>query len=1250
MIKYELEKLFLQSSIDKQIRISFDGGVITNTEIPDNSFSCRESLCSEQSLVFGSCESNSIEFTCVNDGNKLIGKQLTVSMILNGQTSKPFNWGKYTVVSEKPSADRLTKVVTAYDAMYDIINANVAEWYNGLTFPITIKNFRDSFFKYLRIFQTDTTLINDNVLIEKTIETEELSGKDVITAICEINGVFGNINRNGYFQYITIETISSGLYPSHTFYPSNSINPRNKISDVYDVKAGTYTALDYEDWSTDPITGLTIATKENDIGVTVGTDKNLYSIVGNFLVYGKETEELQGIASKLLGNLEKVSYAPCNADIFGNPCVEVGDAVSFVTNNGTIVNTYVLERSLTGIQAIYDSISANGTQEYEKALNSTNTKIQQLLGKSNVFERTIYETRSEITALDHKLENDYSTTTEMQSEIRQTASDIELRVSKSYSTKSELEKAIDDVEGNFDNYYTKGETSAAIKVSADSITQAVESNYSTKAELTTNIDGVNQKFADYSTTEEVESKIETSERNITQTVSNNYTTKTDFNDLKSIVDGNISTYEGADEPTLSNYPASDWTTEEDRKRHVGALYIITRDNEEKAGYQYRFSKPSSGWEWTLLSNSDVQKAIKDAQDALAAAGQVADDLSANYTTTTDMNAQITQTADSIRQDVSQTYETKANVTAKIKGVNDNLSANYSTTTQMNSAIDQKGNAITAAVSETYSTKNETKAVKDGVEETLKSYSTTNEMNAAIDLSKTGILSTVSNTYTTKDQTKNAIDGALEEYVTEDVFQSELDQRADRITISVAKSQSKWITGYDSINFSNYGLPPRNPDGSVDDYYQGATYLDVESGILYRCMYVSNKWDWVWVKKYESVQASLELKIEKNGENGIASAIEGTADIIHLNGGRFVVDCDNFTIDGDGVATLTGLVVGENVTMGPNATITWDNVTGTSGVANKSDIPTKTSQLNNDSGLAYESDIPDDDYITNITKNTITTAYVNALNVTAGSVSANNITGTAIRGKTLYTDGKLYIDANPLTMGVEALSGTGNVSSSTLRVGDGFTKIGAKNLSVDSSLTAKSLSVDSTITANSIVTSSTSGFTAYGNISATGNISASGTMSASNNITSSGTVSGKEIVTSTTLSASYRQAYVTQGGTIRPNTGSSRRWKHDITNEIKEELNPERLYDLEVVQYKYNNDHLEEESNLHDIDVVGFIAEDVYENYKHAAAYYTDEDGKVVVDDWNPFFIIPPMLKLIQDQKKQIDALEERLARLEKALS
>lgn len=107
--------------------------------------------------------------------------------------------------------------------------------------------------------------------------------------------------------------------------------------------------------------------------------------------------------------------------------------------------------------------------------------------------------------------------------------------------------------------------------------------------------------------------------------------------------------------------------------------------------------------------------------------------------------------------------------------------------------------------------------------------------------------------------------------------------------------------------------------------------------------------------------------------------------------------------------------------------------------------------------------------------------------------------------------------------------------------------------------------------------------------------------------------------------------------------SSKRYKKDIKELEKEEFNPERLYDLKVKQFKYKKDYQpNEKDSRYDKDLVGFIAEEVAEIYPIAADY--NENGEV--ENWNDRYIIPPMLALIQSQKKKIDELEKRIETLE----
>ena len=433
MIEHAYKDLFKQDSVNKQILIAFDGGQLTNSEVYSESFELKESLCSESELTFGSCEASEVKFKIANTINSLKDKEIVVSELLNGDIQTPFPIGKYKVFSDVPSGDRNYRNITAYDAMYDIINADVTEWYESLEFPLTQKAFRDSFFAYFGITQEETTLIHDELTIEKTITGTGISGKLIIVCICELNGVFGHINRLGNFVYVSLEAKEkSGLYPSITLYPSTSLFPgytasetNNSVGEVID--KNTYISCEYEDFKTKLITKLQIRQEENDLGVVAGDGTNAYIIENNFLVYGKLEEELQEIAEKTLNKICDISYKPFKAKLKGNPCFEVGDAIIICAKNGNI-ESYVLERTLTGIQSLKDTFEAQGAYEYKEKINSLKKDIQQLKGKSNVLERTLESTRSEITDIEAGLNTKIEQNTE---KINASVQSIEKNISNS---------------------------------------------------------------------------------------------------------------------------------------------------------------------------------------------------------------------------------------------------------------------------------------------------------------------------------------------------------------------------------------------------------------------------------------------------------------------------------------------------------------------------------------------------------------------------------------------------------------------------------------------------------------------------------------------------------------------------------------------------------------------------------------------------------------------------------------------------
>lgn len=406
-VKYEYADLFLKDKADKELIIVSDDGLIniSSTELHQQQFELAESLCSESELRFGSCEASMIKFTVNNVFIDMTGKWLTVTMIVEGRTDKPFQIGRYKVFSDTASGDRTKRDVVAYDKMYDIINADassMARWYNEVLpntdSTITLREFRIRFISYFGLEQVlpQEGLVNDDMIVEKTIEPEQISGKDIITAICEINGCFGHIGRDGKFHYIYLPQNIEGLYPRNDLFPSDHLFPKEPVTSPIGAR-GSYIDVDWENFKTTSINKLQIRQKENDIGAIIGeSGDNCYIIEDNFLVYGKNSEELWRIGNNIFNKITKIIYRPLiSANVKGNPCFEVGDPIRISTKH-KLIETYILQRTLKGIQALRDNYKSDGVEKYSEQVNGIHKSIIQLKGKTNTITRTVEENRLEM--------------------------------------------------------------------------------------------------------------------------------------------------------------------------------------------------------------------------------------------------------------------------------------------------------------------------------------------------------------------------------------------------------------------------------------------------------------------------------------------------------------------------------------------------------------------------------------------------------------------------------------------------------------------------------------------------------------------------------------------------------------------------------------------------------------------------------------------------------------------------------------
>ena len=136
--------------------------------------------------------------------------------------------------------------------------------------------------------------------------------------------------------------------------------------------------------------------------------------------------------------------------------------------------------------------------------------------------------------------------------------------------------------------------------------------------ITSGSSGLGQ-FTEY---EDIDERIQNAQDSATsvQEVVNNLTSII-IPDLQGQIDGSIMSHEGTVPPTLTNKPAVDWTTEEERNRHLGDYYdyFLTVDGEQVTE-RYKFSKLNGTYQWVRVADSGSALAASVAREALGLAG------------------------------------------------------------------------------------------------------------------------------------------------------------------------------------------------------------------------------------------------------------------------------------------------------------------------------------------------------------------------------------------------------------------------------------------------------------------------------------------------------------------------------------------------------------------------------------------------------------------------------------------------------
>lgn len=403
-VSNKVKQAYFAESGNKHLIVSFPEINLTlkHSQIKKESMEINEAILDQESIEFVGCIASQFKLQISSIKKKLKGKKIEVSIYTDSTSDKPVKLFSGIVDSDERTGNKRSKEIIAYDMMYSLADEDVTSWfrtqvaYLKMGKKLTVKKFRNELFAFIGLAQKKRTLANDSLSIKQLVnmvddneedadeeEQEKIYALDLIKAICQINGVFGIINRNGEMDYrrLGVEDEDDGAYPGVD--PNGLYLPFVPGIGVTDIITDStfhpsYKSVTYEDYDVHGITKVYVRQSEDTKAGYAGSDKKYkYIVQGNRFTLGTTKEEKREIATAILNKVQGVTYTPFSAECTGLPFLEVGDPVQFCVYDFeesdrqkkdvfVLKSFYVLSRTLKGIQSLTDTLTAQGEEKQRR--------------------------------------------------------------------------------------------------------------------------------------------------------------------------------------------------------------------------------------------------------------------------------------------------------------------------------------------------------------------------------------------------------------------------------------------------------------------------------------------------------------------------------------------------------------------------------------------------------------------------------------------------------------------------------------------------------------------------------------------------------------------------------------------------------------------------------------------------------------------------------------------------------------------
>lgn len=571
-------------------------------------------------IPLGVALSRNVQLEIMNDDDHLsnydfFGAKIRLYLTFElSETTEKIEYGTFTVTQPESYGNVVT--IVGYDDMYKADKA----YSTTLTFPATAKSVLVDSCDTCGILIGDSNFLHNDFQIP-TMPSSEYTHRQIIGFISMIACGNARIDRTGHLQIMTYDF----NYENDSIHDLTDYN--NLTCDTNDVQV---TGVQMTKTVTKTTTDEDGNENEEDVEeiVKVGGDSYVLSIE-NPLVKGHE----ETLISWIYEIFENVTFRGFTMDYISYPIAEFMDKIKVTDWRGN--NFYSVLTDVNFVFFGYTTLKNSAESPLRNQSNYTSSNQKAIIQGKQLIEQERNNRQNALDKMQEALKNSngmYAT-----QEILLDGSTIYYLHDKPTLVESKnVIKLTSEVIGfsiDGGKTYPYGFTITGEMVARLLYTEGINADYINTGALTVKdksgniifyadmetgtvkISGDNVTIGGKSAPDAISDAVKESKNYADGKVSDFAETVTkSVADLQNQIDGQIETFYYDYEPTLKNIPASDWTTEDDKKKHEGDLFYW-----KSKGYAYRFFKDGDTWKWQLVQDTDVTKALQTASFAQSTA-------------------------------------------------------------------------------------------------------------------------------------------------------------------------------------------------------------------------------------------------------------------------------------------------------------------------------------------------------------------------------------------------------------------------------------------------------------------------------------------------------------------------------------------------------------------------------------------------------------------------------------------------------